>query len=483
MNRSTLYRPKAPEVTEALKPYSLLSHLKTTLFVSSLVLLTACGGGGSGSSPSGEASDTNQNDSTSQGNSTDQGNSTNQDNTSDAATALDLNTLFFTSYGEGEDTSGNVEISADGTQLVMSGNRWQKVNQNITITPDTVLEFDFQSDAEGEIHAIGFDTDNSPSADRSFQIFGSENWGITGAYQYSGLQTEHVTIPVGEYFTGEFNRMVFINDEDNASPQSNSRFSNIALRNAELSSATTVLAYENFNDLQAPDGWTTGAQQGAQLSFENGYAAGQYPIPTGESYIWFNKYLIEEQLSEVFVQFKARMPNATHGLKFLKIFGENVNGGYADVTYGLDYTGIDNGSLYSVSFGDGSTVTNDTQNIITLSGTSPELIGRSYGSAMVKTPQNQAFSSTDWGSEWHIFKMHFKFNSGSTAENEVANGEIYLEIDNKVYVDAKGVFNRHYSNSSYIDHLGLFGWSQGGSESFNIDYDDVIISKDGFTNP
>ncbi|WP_020405000.1 hypothetical protein [Hahella ganghwensis] len=472
--------------------FSLNSRLKSLLLVSTITLLTACGGGSdnSDSSQSDRDTDTNQTDTSSQGDSSDQDDSTEPDDDSDSsddggdtAGSLDLRNYFFTSYGSGEDTSGDAQVSDTGNQLSLNGNRWLKFDQNITITPDTVLEFDFESDTEGEIHGLGFDTDNELSPNNIFQVYGTENWGVTGAYRYSGSGKKHITIPVGEYFTGEFSRMVFINDEDRDNPQSDSQFSNIVLRNAEMSSSAIVLEHEDFDDLQQPSDWTIGTQLGGQLDFSNGYAAGQYPVPDGESYIWFNKTILDEQISEVYVQFRARMPDAKHGLKFLKIFGEKSGGGYANVTYGLDYTGIDNGSFYSIGFGDGSTVTNDTQNIIVLSGALPKLVGRSYGSAMVKTPQNEIFSSDDWGDDWHEFKMYFKFNSGTTAANEVADGAIYLEIDGKVYVDAKGVFNRHYSNSLYIQKVGLFGWSQAGTESFAIDYDDVIISKDGFAIP
>ncbi|WP_198265651.1 hypothetical protein [sulfur-oxidizing endosymbiont of Gigantopelta aegis] len=54
------------------------------------------------------------------------------------------------------------------------------------------------------------------------------------------------------------------------------------------------------------------------------------------------------------------MPKARHGVKFLKIFSgrnaNNTNSGYANTTFGLDYTGGDNGGMYQVSFGDGTNI-------------------------------------------------------------------------------------------------------------------------------
>lgn len=75
--------------------------------------------------------------------------------------------------------------------------------------------------------------------------------------------------------------------------------------------------------------------------------------------------------------------------------------------------------------------------------------------------------------------MKAKFNSGTDASNEVADGEFYLEIDDVVWVDAKNLFNRHYSNLP-IKKVELFGWSQSRPADFELWYDDVRISTGGF---
>ena len=48
----------------------------------------------------------------------------------------------------------------------MVGNTWKKLGLTYTLTPDTVLEFDFASSQQAEVHAIGFDTDDTVRATR-----------------------------------------------------------------------------------------------------------------------------------------------------------------------------------------------------------------------------------------------------------------------------------------------------------------------------
>lgn len=250
---------------------------------------------------------------------------------------------------------------------------------------------------------------------------------------------------------------------------------------AGCSGAPAAVATTNFDDGSAP-GWDAGSQAGGSIDFSDGFLHAGYPVATGEVYAWFSYDLRALGLTDLFIEFDARMPSQTkHGLKFLKIFGQD-DGGYANTTFGLDYTGIDDGGLLAVSYGDGTSRSNDTQNIINLDGTERDLIGRSSAVALVSTPQNAPFSSATWGTDWHHFRARIKFNSGSSADTEVADGAIYLEIDGQVYVDATGLFNRHFSNGP-IDRVELTGWSQGDRGPFAIDYDNVVLSTGCFIDP
>jgi hypothetical protein len=242
-------------------------------------------------------------------------------------------------------------------------------------------------------------------------------------------------------------------------------------------------------------GWTFGSQAGGSLTLstntalnynnEAGSLVGSYPSSPrsgGDVYVWGAYSLAALQTEDIYVEFWAKMPGSKQGLKLLKIFGgSSTSGNYANTTFALDYTGGDPGAMYQVSFGDGSTVGNDTANVINFDGTNPALIGRSYGKATVQTPRKASFSSADWGTGWHHFRLHCKFNSGTSAATETNDGAYYVEIDGKVYVNATGLFNRNYNNLP-IDRVELFGWSQNASSAFQIWYDDVRITTGGFAS-
>jgi hypothetical protein len=240
--------------------------------------------------------------------------------------------------------------------------------------------------------------------------------------------------------------------------------------------------------------WTIGSQNGGSVGVQatTGPAGttvdalqGSYPsstTATGGEFIWADYSVASLQTEDIYIEFWAKMPGAKGGSKFLKIFGARPTPtaeNFANTTFNTDYTGIDSGAILQILFGDGTDLPNDGQNAIKLNGGSPNLIGRSYGAAVVQTPQNTGFSSTDWGTGWHHFLIHAKFNSGTTAQNQVPNGEYFLEIDGKVYLDAVGLYNRNPANGP-IDHIELFGWAQNDPAAFQVTYYDVRISTGGF---
>ena len=143
--------------------------------------------------------------------------------------ALDFNAYSILSHG-GQDVSGTFQIQDAGATLFLNNNTWKYIPFNYTVTANTVLEFDFRSTAEGEIHGVGFDTDNSISANRTFQVHGTQNWGILTYNNYAGTGAwTTYTIPVGSAFTGSFTRLVFVNDDDAAPINSNSSYRNVRL--------------------------------------------------------------------------------------------------------------------------------------------------------------------------------------------------------------------------------------------------------------
>ncbi len=134
------------------------------------------------------------------------------------------------SYGGGQDVQASVTLSNNGNTMQITGNGWKKVSLPYNVTPNTILEFDFESTAGGEIHGIGFDTDNNISSNYTFQLYGTQTWGLQDFHNYGGSGVTHYTIPVGQYYTGNMLYLTFTNDHDITNPNATSIFSNIVVR-------------------------------------------------------------------------------------------------------------------------------------------------------------------------------------------------------------------------------------------------------------
>ncbi len=137
------------------------------------------------------------------------------------------------SFGSEDILPTTLVVEDNGGTLQMAGNTWKKLTFTYEVTPATVLEFDFQSSQQGEIHGIGFDTDDLPSSSQMFQLYGSESWGIQDFHDYSPIAgPQHYVIAVGEFFTGTMTRLVLVTDDD-ANALGQSLFSNIRIYEAE----------------------------------------------------------------------------------------------------------------------------------------------------------------------------------------------------------------------------------------------------------
>jgi hypothetical protein len=151
------------------------------------------------------------------------------DTPSPTTTVLNFDHYAIASYGGSQDQNPTVNIIGDSTTLHIVGNGWKKIAFPYTITADTVLEFDFKSTAPGEIHGIGFDTDNKISANRTFQLYGSDSWGINHYRDYASTagNWKNYRIEVGQFYTGAMSYLTFTNDHDVANPTGESLFANI----------------------------------------------------------------------------------------------------------------------------------------------------------------------------------------------------------------------------------------------------------------
>ena len=153
--------------------------------------------------------------------------------------------------GNGVETPNNIEVLHGGNTLRLWGNIWRAIDFNYQITPHTILEFDFSSSVEGEIHAIGFDTNLSANPQNAFKVHGSQPWGIQDYDNYDPADgTTHYRIPVGEHYTGSHDYLFFASDDD-ADVIGESVFSNV--RVYEGSKETYVRAHSG-NDVVRGDG-------------------------------------------------------------------------------------------------------------------------------------------------------------------------------------------------------------------------------------
>lgn len=146
-----------------------------------------------------------------------------------ASAVVDFTETPPSAYGQTQDGTGSVTVTQGGRGLELMGNRWQKVSLAQTIRPDTVLTFEFRSNQQGEVHGIGFDSDEAINDFRTFRLHGTQNWGI-GDFQYTGNgDFQRFSIPIGEYYSGEQRFLFFANDHDVSSPDAHSEFRNILI--------------------------------------------------------------------------------------------------------------------------------------------------------------------------------------------------------------------------------------------------------------
>ncbi len=138
-----------------------------------------------------------------------------------------LNAENVSPYGNGQD-NGYVHVT--NGYIVVYDNAWKSIPMDYTVTANTVLEFEFGSTIQGEIHGIGFDNNSSYSSAYTFQVHGTQNWGVQAYHNYNDLgYWVTYTIPVGQHYGGTMNRLFFLADHDAGTQDGNSYFRNIKI--------------------------------------------------------------------------------------------------------------------------------------------------------------------------------------------------------------------------------------------------------------
>ncbi|WNJ18993.1 M43 family zinc metalloprotease [Pontibacter sp. G13] len=152
---------------------------------------------------------------------------------------LDFNAYTITAYG-GQDVGNSFSIQDGGATLFLEDNTWKYISYPYTVTANTVIEFDFQSTSQGEIHGVAFDNNNSISSNYSFRVYGTQNWGIGNYDNYSGSGWTTYTIPVGSFYTGSFDRLAFIADHDASPSNGNAYFRNVKIYEGSCGGARVI---------------------------------------------------------------------------------------------------------------------------------------------------------------------------------------------------------------------------------------------------
>ena len=139
-------------------------------------------------------------------------------------------------YGEASVFNGNslpqdtneavVTYSDNGHEVKLENNSWKSLDiTGYTVTENTRLSFQFRSSEEAEIQGLGLDNDDDLFNDRNtiFQLYGTQTFTNQAFNDYQGLNDPQATdgwkdynISLGQYFTGEYDRLVFVNDNDTA---------------------------------------------------------------------------------------------------------------------------------------------------------------------------------------------------------------------------------------------------------------------------
>lgn len=151
-------------------------------------------------------------------------------------TAINFNDYPLDSYApqvrDIQDLGNLSSVRDSGNELNLAGNNWKALPIDYVITPDSVLEFDFESSQQGALHVVGLDTDllYGGSGQTLFQLYGVQAVGIQDFHTYSSINQGfvHFEIPIGQYFSGTANQLIFGSVADSADLNSN-RYRNVRI--------------------------------------------------------------------------------------------------------------------------------------------------------------------------------------------------------------------------------------------------------------
>jgi uncharacterized membrane protein YgcG len=146
---------------------------------------------------------------------------------SSSCTLIDFLKTPPATYGGGQD-AGRATVQDAGRTILVENNAWKMVPLAYDIKPTTLLAFEFRSTSQGEVHGIGFDSDLFVSAQLTFQLWGTQTWGLQTYRNYEGNGAwKTYVIPVGKFYTGGAKYLFFAMDDDVSPALGNSFFRNV----------------------------------------------------------------------------------------------------------------------------------------------------------------------------------------------------------------------------------------------------------------
>ena len=171
---------------------------------------------------------------------------------------IDFNAVTLSNFGN-QDGSHTVSIEDDGRTLHLTGNTWKSIPFPYTITPNTIIEFDFKSNTQGEAQGIGFDSDNTAELGRVFRLYGTESGSFIDVYKDYATYApgwRHYKFQPYNYYRGKtFNwtqnllYLFFTNDHDVTSPTAESYFSNVRVYESTQPVGKAIRQYDGEDNL------------------------------------------------------------------------------------------------------------------------------------------------------------------------------------------------------------------------------------------
>ena len=151
----------------------------------------------------------------------------------DAEGYVDFDGATISRFSAGvQDKSGDDGATVDGREIALRGNAWKSVDlgQSHAITGQTYLEFEFRGTIEGERHGIALEDDDGFTADRVLVTWGDgDSFGHeVGDYDGGGAwQTYRVRVADHIAAGTDFDRLIFVNDDDRPIALGESAFRNV----------------------------------------------------------------------------------------------------------------------------------------------------------------------------------------------------------------------------------------------------------------